>query len=92
VIQEYINRTWLMQNIRLDMKAADMAKVIENAPVVEIDTDLLHDIETARGRRKNRVEWAVNETKRICGDGSFGWPGMTGDVFHELVRTKEGNT
>ena len=88
MIQEFISRIWLMQNVNSE-NAMD---VIAAAPVVEIDTDLLHDVETARGRRKNRAEWAVNETKRICGDGSLGWPGMMGDVFHELVRTKEGNT
>ena len=37
--QEYISRTWLMQNIRMDMKIGDAAKVIENAPIVEFDTD-----------------------------------------------------
>ena len=36
---DYINRAWLAQNIRMDMTTAQIAKVIENAPVVEFDPD-----------------------------------------------------
>lgn len=37
--QEYISKTWLMQNVRMDMKPGDAGKVIENAPIVEFDVE-----------------------------------------------------
>jgi hypothetical protein len=37
---------------------------------VEVDVDLLHDLETARGRRKNRVAWAVKTAVEIAGENA----------------------
>lgn len=39
MIQKYISRIWLTENVRMDMEPGDAAKVIENAPVVEFDPD-----------------------------------------------------
>ena len=65
---EYINRVWLAQNIRMDMSAADVAKVIENAPVVEFDPDE----PPARGRCRS--------CKHYKGNTCYYWPGfVSGD-------------
>lgn len=48
MMQEYISRTWLMQNIREDMKTVDVMQTLVNAPVVEFDPDELHELRSAR--------------------------------------------
>lgn len=67
---EYINRAWLAQNIRMDMTTAQIAKVIENAPVVEFDPD-----EPPRHGRCRRCRHYHG-----CFDGAGGpcdyWPGF----------------
>jgi len=64
---EFINRDWLMQNTNTGMSVVELIQAIIDAPVVEVDVDLMHDLETARGRRKNRVAWAVNTAVEIAG-------------------------
>jgi len=61
MMQEYISRTWLMQNTRMDMKPAELARVIENAPLVEFDTDELTNAK--RDLRDCRRELCV-----LCGE------------------------
>jgi hypothetical protein len=70
VTQEYISKTWLLQNIRLDMKAADMAKVIENAPIVEFDPD-----EPPRHGRCRRCSHYKGAHDGAGGPCDF-WPGF----------------
>lgn len=65
--QEYISRTWLMQNIRMDMKIGDAAKMIENAPVVEFDVE--------EPPNKGRCE----KCKHRIGNTCHYWLGFTAD-------------
>jgi len=65
---EFINREWLLQNTNNSMSGMEVIQAIIDAPVVEVDVDLMHDLETARGRRKNRVAWAVNTAVEIAGE------------------------
>ena len=80
---EFISRDWLMQNTNNGMTGMEVIQAIINAPVVEVDVDLLHDLETARGRRKNRVAWAVNTAVEIAGEG---WTELVPQIIDRLLE------
>lgn len=70
IVVKFINKDWLVQNTNTGQTVIEMMQTITDAPVVEVDVDLLHDLETARGRRKNRVAWAVKTAVEIAGENA----------------------
>lgn len=53
--QEYISKVWLLQNIVADEDSDDM-HTIEAAPVVEFDSDELHQLRRITGRLRRGLE------------------------------------
>jgi len=81
---EYINRAWLAQNIRLDMTTAQVAKVIENAPIVEFDTE--EPPRHGRCRRCSYYKGGLDDAVGTCGY----WPGfVAGDDWCSNYRRRE---
>ena len=56
MIQEYISRTWLLQNIREDMKTVNVMQTLVNAPIVEFDAEELHNLRSARYHLRRFME------------------------------------
>jgi len=84
MIQKYISRIWLTENVRMDMKPGDAAKVIENAPVVEFDPD--EPPRYGRCRRCRYYRGSLDDAVGTCGY----WPGfVAGDDWCSNYRRRE---
>lgn len=86
-MQEYISRTWLMQNIRMDMKPSEAANVIVNAPVVEFDTE--EPPRRGRCRRCGHYKGSLDDAVGTCNY----WPGfVSGDDWCSNFKRMEVDT
>lgn len=54
--QEYISKTWLLQNTNTGMTVVELLQTIIDAPVVEFDTDELHRLRQITGRLRRALE------------------------------------
>lgn len=54
--QEYISKTWLLQNTNTGMTVVELLQKIIDAPVVEFDTDELHRLRRITGRLRRALE------------------------------------
>ena len=54
--QEYISKTWLLQNTNTGMNVIELLQKIIDAPVVEFDTDELHRLRRITGRLRKSLE------------------------------------
>ena len=68
MIQEYISKTWLLQNTNTGMRVTELLQAYIDAPVVEFDPDE----PPARGRCRS--------CKHYKGNTCYYWPGfVSGD-------------
>ncbi len=50
--QEYISKTWLLQNTHTGMTTIEVLQTIADAPVVEFDADEVHELRRIVGKVK----------------------------------------
>jgi len=84
VIQEYISKTWLLQNTNTGMSVTEMLQAFIDAPVVEFDTE--EPPRHGRCRRCKHYRGGADDAIATCDY----WPGFvsSGDWCSNYSRSE----